>query len=66
MILVVNIRVNGRKHSYRCEKLPWIKICILQTVALLYLKCVISQTMESQRSIRKELQYKAKQNLIST
>jgi len=35
----------------------------MQTVTPLYLKCAISQTMKSQRSISNELQSKAKQDL---
>jgi len=35
----------------------------MQTVAPLYAKCVITQTMKSQRSVSTELQYNAKQNL---
>jgi len=35
----------------------------MQTVAPLYPKCAISQTMKSQRGINNEFQYKAKQDL---
>jgi len=37
---------------------------IMQTVAPLYLKSAISQTMKSQRNISNELQYNAEQALI--
>ena len=48
--------------SYGAEISRWIS---MQTVAPLYLKCAILQTMKSQRSIRNELQYNAKQDLTS-
>ena len=35
-----------------------------KSVTPLYPKCAISQTTDSQRSFRKELQYKAKQDLV--
>jgi len=43
------------------ERCRWISI---QTVALFYPKCAISQTTKSQRSINNDLQYNSKQDLI--
>ena len=43
------------------ESCQWIS---MQSVAPLYPKCAISQTMKIRRSISNELQYKAKQDLI--
>jgi len=52
----------GEDFRVDTESCRWIS---MQTVALLYPKCAISQTMNSQRSTRNELQYKPKQDLIS-
>jgi len=43
------------------ESCRWYSI---ETVALFYPKCTISQTMKSQRSINNELQNNAKQDVI--
>jgi len=53
--MVDDIRMGAE--SYR-----WIS---MQTVTPLYPKCAVSQTVKSQRSISNELQYNAKQDLIS-
>ena len=45
------------------ESCRWIST---QTVGPLYSKCAISQAMKNQRSISNELQYQAKQDLISS
>jgi len=44
------------------ESRQWIN---MQIVAPLYPKCAISQTTKNQKSISNELQYKAKQDVIS-
>ena len=60
--LVKKTSANGDDFLIGAEIYRWIS---MQTAAPLYPKCAISQTMEIQRSINIELQYKAKQDLIS-
>jgi len=60
--LVKKTSANGDDFLIGAEIYRWIS---MQTAAPLYPECAISQTMEIQRSINIELQYKAKQDLIS-
>jgi len=58
MILIVSPAVNGR--DFRAESCRWISI---QTVAPLYPKCAISQSMKSQGKISAPVQRQARFNL---
>ena len=52
----------GDGFRIRAKIYPWISV---KTVAPLQPKCAFPQTMRSQRNLNDELQYKAKQDLIS-